>query len=73
MILELSRLIENAEEHRQRYNKWCNGKGVIATNADGTDYWMGRRDEAGYFRDMLRNILTQNEIEIPAERLEILE
>ena len=38
----------SAEEHRARYDS--NG---------GLDYWRGRRDEAGYFRDLLDTMRAQ--------------
>lgn len=45
---ELRTLAEIAEEHRNRYNN------------NGTEYWNGRRDEAGWFRDKLRAVLGMN-------------
>ena len=38
----------SAEEHRARYDS--NG---------GLDYWRGRRDEAGYFRDLMDTMRAQ--------------
>lgn len=41
-IEQLTALIAIAEEHRVRYN------------SNGTEYWNGRRDEAGWFRDKIQ-------------------
>lgn len=57
------RLMDIADDHLRRYR-------VMAA---GDMYWSGRRDEAGYFRDNIRYILQNNEIELPEERLAILE
>lgn len=63
MIEAFRRLQEIATQHLVRYR-------VMGQH---DMYWAGRRDEAGYWRDMISNCLPQREIEIPAERLEILE
>lgn len=63
-------LYKLAEEHRARYNKWC--ENIILIHGDAKDYWMGRRDEAGYFRDNLEKIINQNDIELSQERLDKL-
>lgn len=58
MYKELLDLLLEMEEHRARYS---------AENAkDGNEYWSGRRDEAGYFRDKLKSILeNRDSISIP--------
>lgn len=56
------KLLNIAQDHLARYK----------VMAFGDMYWAGRRDEAGYWRDMIGNCLTRNEIELPQSRLDIL-
>lgn len=48
LINGIKELAMIAEEHRVRYN------------THRTDYWNGRRDEAGWFRDLLNGLLNKD-------------
>lgn len=61
--MTFTEIIDMAEEHRVRYNK--------LSQFTNHEYWKGRRDEAGYFRDIL--VSMREEIELPQSRLEILQ
>lgn len=63
MIEAFYRLLHIAQEHRRRFSI----EGIADT------YWSGRCDEAAYWHEAIRNVLTPKEIELPAERLEALE
>ena len=49
MVEACEKLLITAEEHRTRY--------ANENAKDGNEYWKGRRDEAGFFRDKLVAIL----------------
>lgn len=55
--IKLAQLLQEMEEHRKRYTEE-NAK-------DGNDYWRGRRDEAGYFRDKLQAIFDEETMSLP--------
>lgn len=54
----LTELIKQAEDHRNRYSN-----NALAAGGSGSkeshDYWIGRRDEAGHFRDELARALEE--------------
>lgn len=52
------KLEKTAEEHRSKYDHNANHKPL-----DESDYWDGRRDEAGFFRDKLAAALKESETE----------
>lgn len=48
------RMALEAEEHRTRYDR------MAVTDSDGQgEYWKGRRDEAGHWRDMITDLAVQ--------------
>ena len=66
MIFSLKELIDLSENHRQKYNYFYNGRNGVVL-----EYWKGRRDEAGYFRDVFIRMI--EEIELPQSRLDTLQ
>jgi hypothetical protein len=48
LLADIEKLKQEAEEHRARYYEYAGRKGY---GGQTDDYWRGRRDEAGYFRD----------------------
>lgn len=51
---EIRHMGEDADTHREEYDKRSNGSMITSASAE---YWRGRRDEAGYFRDRLFKLL----------------
>ena len=50
--VQIAKLATDAEAHRVDYNQRTNG-------LENPEYWAGRRDEAGHFRDRLNAIVFQ--------------
>ncbi len=51
---KIKALLEEAEQHRVEYTKRST---IPQASAEAFGYWKGRRDEAGYFRDKLTELL----------------
>lgn len=70
MNKKLIGLWNEAERHRVDYAL----RSTTPASAESFGYWKGRRDEAGHFRDKIEMLIKEvEEIEIPVERLEVLE